>query len=797
MPITRYVAKIADGSARILRQSWQWTTMAGGLVFLAACSNSANIGTEIVARTNSAPQFTSADSTTASEGQTGFGYTASATDADGDSLTYTIDGGADAVNFSIEATTGVLTFNTAPVFSAPSDADADNIHEVRLAVNDGNGGSDTLDLLVTVVEPQSIVVEMTFPTRFANLGGGTTTTIATGSVTDELGGQLDPAAVTAIDVNGVTATIDTRNATHWRWSVSVPVVEGPNTLTVTYALADATQVSFDNNIDNFALHLGFDDLELDTTNNQLLVIDSFEDVLVRVDLSSGQRSLISGTGTGYIAPTGLTVDAANNRALLVDAGLDALLAVDLATGNRIVLSDDSEGIGTGQGMVGPGDVAYDAPNNRAFVADQQLDAVLAIDLNNGNRTIVSDATTGTGPALANPRDLVFDAPNNRLLLADGTLDAILAVDVASGDRVVLSDPNTGTGTVLGTPENIALDSANNRVLVSDQTRGVFVIDLATGDRTVIHSLSGGYGANGTRLSGIAADLVNGVVYLSDGGVDSIFAVNLATTERTIVSDNSTGSAEDFFIQFLVGGIAYNNDSRRLVISEENLERLWTIDIAGAHASVLASDTVGTGPAIDFLGKLAVDSTSAQVYYIERNRNTLNIANLATGVRTVVSGGGIGTGPDFSGVKDVALDVPRNRAFVVDWTDKALFQVDLSNGDRTLVSDAATGTGPLFTVPDSVVYDSVEDRVLVLDWGSDILFAVDPATGDRTVLSDNLGVGTGPNYSIPFDMEFDLASNRILVTDYGINAVLAVNLATGDRTPVSMTGLGTGPDFLSP
>ena len=51
--------------------------------------------------------------------------TVTATDPDaGATLTYSIIGGADAAKFTINATTGVLTFVAAPNFEAPTDAGA-------------------------------------------------------------------------------------------------------------------------------------------------------------------------------------------------------------------------------------------------------------------------------------------------------------------------------------------------------------------------------------------------------------------------------------------------------------------------------------------------------------------------------------------------------------------------------------------------------------------------------------------------------------------------------------------------
>ncbi|WP_344846142.1 SdrD B-like domain-containing protein [Celeribacter arenosi] len=74
-----------------------------------------------------------------------------ATDADGDTLTFSIAGGADASAFEIDADTGELTFKAAPDYEAPTDAGGNNVYEVKVKVEDGNGG-ETYQLLKVCVE---------------------------------------------------------------------------------------------------------------------------------------------------------------------------------------------------------------------------------------------------------------------------------------------------------------------------------------------------------------------------------------------------------------------------------------------------------------------------------------------------------------------------------------------------------------------------------------------------------------------------------------------------------------------
>jgi hypothetical protein len=59
------------------------------------------------------------------------------TDVDGGTPVYSV-GGADAARFNINASTGVLSFVTAPNFEAPTDADGNNIYNVTVQVFDGS-----------------------------------------------------------------------------------------------------------------------------------------------------------------------------------------------------------------------------------------------------------------------------------------------------------------------------------------------------------------------------------------------------------------------------------------------------------------------------------------------------------------------------------------------------------------------------------------------------------------------------------------------------------------------------------
>ena len=90
--------------------------------------------------------------------------TVTATDPDvGQTLSYSISGGADASKFTIGSTTGALSFVTAPDFELPTDAGGNNVYDVIVQVSDGHGGIDTQAIAVTVQNVADVTIAFAQP----------------------------------------------------------------------------------------------------------------------------------------------------------------------------------------------------------------------------------------------------------------------------------------------------------------------------------------------------------------------------------------------------------------------------------------------------------------------------------------------------------------------------------------------------------------------------------------------------------------------------------------------------------
>jgi len=115
---------------------------------LASCGGGGSGGGGTPPTANAPPAFTSLQTASVAE-NTSAAYQATASDPNGDALTFAIEGGADAALFSITAA-GALRFNAAPDYDLPGDANGDNVYTVQLRVSDASASAtQTVNITVT------------------------------------------------------------------------------------------------------------------------------------------------------------------------------------------------------------------------------------------------------------------------------------------------------------------------------------------------------------------------------------------------------------------------------------------------------------------------------------------------------------------------------------------------------------------------------------------------------------------------------------------------------------------------
>lgn len=298
--------------------------------------------------------------------------TVTATDGDGDTLNYSISGGLDAARFNIDSATGELTFTAAPDFENPADNGVDNVYNVSVDVDDGNGATDSQEISVTVTpvnEAPTFNVGTGIETNHSSSVSDTASDlllqddgklILVGTSNDGAGprislsrhledGSLDPGFGTDGRVTTAINSSESVQAGTLQSDGSIVVVGVTNGATGESAI---TRYLSDGNLDNGFGTNGHVVLDLSATSGEYLY-----DVVVQAD------GRILATGYANAGDEVMTVVRLN-----ADGSLDpsfngsGILTLDLVAGNdranAILVQDDGKILIGGQaGSFSAGDLA--------------------------------------------------------------------------------------------------------------------------------------------------------------------------------------------------------------------------------------------------------------------------------------------------------------------------------------------------------------------------------------------------------------------------------------------------------
>ncbi|HEU4603121.1 MAG TPA: hypothetical protein VFS24_14200, partial [Steroidobacteraceae bacterium] len=325
------------------------------------------------------------------------------------------------------------------------------------------------------------------------------------------------------------------------------------------------------------------DVAYDEARDRVYVMEAdFGDKLVEVNPNGDRRTLADasvGVGINFRGLRGLDFDASTRTIYAVDYVADIIVSIDATNGNRDLISGPVDGRGTIDQS--PLDLALDKSRGVVYVADFQTDSVYALNIETGQRVVVADAATGVGPTLYRPQSLRIDAQRGVVYVLN--LDStVISVDVATGARSRIGDDSLGQvsgialdaekGVLYTAEENsgaikrvdlatgvvstvsagvpffssvgaIALDRAQNRILmIEDYPLRLSSVDIATGSRSIVSGEVGLTKApargNGTPLGGpseIEIDEERHIAYISDDQYDAIFAIDLDSGDRQIIS----------------------------------------------------------------------------------------------------------------------------------------------------------------------------------------------------------------------------------------------------------------------
>lgn len=527
-----------------------------------------------------------------------------------------------------------------------------------------------------------------------------------------------------------------------------------------------------------------------------------------------------------IEPVSVAVSANGTFAITISASNDSvlpvLLRVDLGTGERRVLSgfDPQTGIirGRGRTFASVRGMVLDEARNRALLLDQTLLAVFSIDLDSGERRIVSDnddagTATGSGPAFSNPYDLVLDLARGRALVTDMGHHALFAVDLATGDRSVFSAANfegaaIGQGVAISYPGSIAIDAGRDRAIISASPGDLFSIDLNTAERRRFSDISQAPAAK--ALDGLVMDTALDRAFTLDPYQDVVFSVNLVTGKRSILTfaDGKQPAVGAGPSLMFAADMALDAKGQRLILADRDADALFTVALPDGDRAVLGRYALGTGPALVWpLGE--IEAAAHNRLFVADGNDAGRILSIdsETGARTIASGRAsdgavVGGGPHLRQPVGLALDLESNTLFVSDVVAQAIFTIDLSTGHRTILSTASYAGVPVGQGPElinragggALVLDRSHGRLLLAAEAGQV-FAIDLVSGDRSLFVTlgylPLGLALDPQGALLYVTGTDIYGNTWGILEVDLDTA-APRLVSGLLVNGSVRG--EGPSF---
>lgn len=471
-------------------------------------------------------------------------------------------------------------------------------------------------------------------------------------------------------------------------------------------------------------------------------------------------------------------------------------------------------------------VAVDESNNRLLAIDSVRRAVVAIDLDSGEKEIFFAAVD----SFQRPTAILIDDANNRALVLDPGLSSLYALDLTSAEQTIISGLST-----LGTLPNISFTSAtmahdpiNSRVLVVQnpptfvdpalpqptQSPHVLAIDLNTGEKTIF---SGDNVPNADQAlvapSYIGFDPNQSRLLVLDKITTSLpqevlLSLDLQDGRRSIFSGTGIPNSE-FPIQFS-SGFAIDAANNRALISQFDLSVL-SVDLNSGVRSVLVDPRALGGSAVFGFGSV----TQPNSFAVNAAGDTLYSVRLGGGLVEVIDLDA-GSSSNFASLSHVPnssnnLMAPtgvlvdnQGSLLVVDRGGNRVLNINPTTGVRASVYenmpqnsfitvgssnvDIGQNTGHIYTIerettnPPSAFFDFIFSLV-----------AIDIDEGTRTVISSN-DDGQAIDFEFPRQVLVDEESNTVYVADE--HGLLSVDINTGERIVLVDEPVSSSPLIIS-
>ena len=491
------------------------------------------------------------------------------------------------------------------------------------------------------------------------------------------------------------------------------------------------------------------------------VVDNERSALFRVDLATGDRTRLSGSGPDFLAPTELDFDPIRGL-LIVSDEVSGVLTIVPTTGERRLLSSPQT---PGPPIYYFRGVGFDLVRDRILVSDSS--SLFAVSPTTGARTMLSDGLSDLPGSFLRGMNVVSQA--GFAYVADEFTNRVARIDLASGIRQTITSsgiamynvPPVGSGPWLEYPEDVVIDSAGRMFVIAAEFAVPLMEIRPNGDRVVVRDASLGSGVNFRGPHGLKFDAARRVLLSADNVADFIAEIDPSNGNRTVVSGRSDGRGT---IDTDPMDAAFNASTSQYYSVDFTTNALYSAR-AGEAPVVVSDAMIGSGPLLNNPTGIEIDEGTGVAYVMDGS--VVLAIDLATGARRTLASG-------FFSLSGLTADLANQRLYLAE-AGGNIYSVDIAAGTRRLVS---SGFGTLSTA--DIAYDSATQNLIVArDFPAQIEL-IASASGTRTIVTGTAAATCGPTLASPRSVAFDTARQIAYVTDDLHDGIIAVDLGTGCR-----------------
>lgn len=399
----------------------------------------------------------------------------------------------------------------------------------------------------------------------------------------------------------------------------------------------------------------------------VLVVDQFSRSLVRVDLATGNQTVLVREGS-VLGPRGLEW-MPDGTILVANEDARSIVRIDPATGDRSFVWAPTE--------LGPPRSLVAADAGTLFVATARIvasgvvaaPAVVRVDLVTGATALITQ-----GLPLRDPADLAL-GPDGRLYLADPTARVIFRIDPDTGEQVVISPPAglPDEENLLGTPQGLDFDAAGQLVVAANDR--VLRVDPVTGAQELVTFSSL---LPSPRALRVAAD---GTYFVVDRLNSRLVRIFPATGTQALIGERLSGLINGPI------GVAIGDDGR-IFVSNFTANSLVRFNLSNNNVTRIAeggSLSLPYAAVIDAEGYAIVADSDPQS--LEGQSGVVVRADLETGAQRVLSRGNLLRLPQGIALRSDGM------ILMPDLINRAVIAVNPETGGQSSLLVFPPGSGP--------------------------------------------------------------------------------------------------------